>query len=86
MNDLLQAARVIYFRHKERGLVGNPDPMLAAVLALGEGDRLAKVAALAAEWHKDNDAHLNRYGQHHPADVGTMADLLEAALRGEGVK
>ena len=39
MTDQLQAARVIYFRHKERGLVGNPDPMLAAVLALGEGDR-----------------------------------------------
>jgi hypothetical protein len=40
----------------------------------------AAVSALAAEWQRDADEHMVRFGQHLPCSVERMAELLRALL------
>ncbi|OQM82051.1 hypothetical protein [Rhodococcus sp. 66b] len=43
---------------------------------------VARVEKLAAEYARDNQEHLNTFGQHHPV-AGIAHDHLRAALEGE---
>ena len=45
-----------------------------------------KVAAVRAEverWEADEGQHLATFGQHHPASLGRVAEIIRAVLDGE---
>jgi len=71
MTDPLALAEAIFFKHKDRGgITGNPRPMLAEVLALGEADRRDAESWRALQAEKDakalaaREAFQNRHCRH----------------------